>query len=312
MSWNPDFGALMPDVTSTDSIETVIVPRARDIGGFQVRRALPTKQKQMVGPFIFFDHFGPAEFLTNQGIDVRPHPHIGLATLTYLLKGTIEHRDSLGTSQKITAGEANWMIAGNGITHSERTGKNERSSNHTLFGIQSWVALPEKDEDREASFSHHSQTTLPYIEDSGVFARLVAGTAWGSGSPIEQLSDMFYIDVKLNALASMPMPDEHEDRAIHVMQGKISVAGELFEAGRMLVFRPGDKITVKAGDEGARLILLGGATLEGPRYLWWNFVSSSKEKIELAKKDWAAGEWEKGRFQLPPSDSEEFIPLPDR
>jgi len=312
MSWNPELGALMPDVASIDAIETVIVPRARDIGGFEVRRALPTKQKQMVGPFIFFDQIGPAEFLTNQGIDVRPHPHIGLATLTYLFEGAIEHRDSLGTLQKIMAGDANWMVAGNGITHSERTGASERSCEHTLFGIQSWVALPEKDEDRTASFSHHTQTSLPYIEDGGIAARLVAGTAWGGGSPVEQLSDMFYIDVSLKALASMPLPDEHEDRAIHVMQGHISVAGQIFEAGRMLVFRPGDKIALTAGEQGARLILLGGATLEGPRYLWWNFVSSSKEKIEQAKKDWAAGEWEKGRFQLPPGDSDEFIRLPDK
>ena len=245
MSWNPELGALMPDVTSIDAIETVIVPRARDIGGFEVRRALPTKQKQMVGPFIFFDHFGPAEFLTNQGIDVRPHPHIGLATLTYLLEGAIEHRDSLGTLQKIMAGDANWMVAGNGITHSERTGASERSCEHTLFGIQSWVALPEKEEDRTASFSHHTQTSLPYIEDGGIAARLIAGTAWGGGSPVKQLSDMFYIDVSLKALASMPLPDEHEDRAIHVMQGQTSVAGQIFEAGRMLVFRPEDKITLQ-------------------------------------------------------------------
>ena len=313
MSWNPDLGALMPDFSSIDAIETVIVPRARDIGGFEVRRALPTAKKQMVGPFIFFDHFGPAEFLTNQGIDVRPHPHIGLATLTYLIEGAIEHRDSLGSFQKILAGDANWMVAGNGITHSERSGASERlSSNHTLFGIQSWVALPEKDEDRIASFSHHTQQTLPFVKDSGVSARLVAGTAWGGSSPVEQLSDMFYIDASLNALASIPLPDEHEDRAVHVMNGEISVAGQVFEAGKMLVFRPGDKITLRAGVMGARLILLGGATLEGPRYLWWNFVSSSEEKIKIAKKDWAAGEWEKGRFQLPQGDSEEFIPLPDK
>ncbi len=312
MSWNPDLGAMMPDMVSADSIETIIVPRARDIGGFEVRRALPTIQRQMVGPFIFFDHIGPAEFLTNQGIDVRPHPHIGLATLTYLLEGAIDHRDSLGTFQTIKAGDANWMVAGNGITHSERTGIDERASDHSLFGIQSWIALPEKEEDRKASFSHHTQTSLPYLDDTGVRARLVAGTAWGGASPIQQFSDMFYVDVNLAANTSIPLPDEHEDRAIHIMQGDIIVAGERYQAGVMLVFRPGDRITVTSGELGARLILLGGATLEGPRYIWWNFVSSSKEKIEAAKKDWAAGEWEKGRFQLPFGDADEFIPLPDK
>ena len=312
MSWNPDFGALMPGTSNIDAIETVIVPRARDIGGFEVRRALPTKKKQMVGPFIFFDQIGPAEFLTNKGIDVRPHPHIGLATLTYLLKGAIDHRDSLGNYQTIRAGDVNWMVAGNGITHSERTGTKERSSNHSLFGIQSWLALPEKYEDIKAFFSHHPQSSLPFIEDSGVSACLVAGSSWGGSSPLEQFSDMFYIDVKLDAFASAPLPDEHEDRAIHVMRGEIIVAGQSFETGKMLIFRPGDKISIKAGNIGARVIMLGGATLEGPRYIWWNFVSSSLDKIEAAKKDWAAGEWEKGRFQLPFGDADEFIPLPEK
>ena len=312
MSWNPDFSAFMPDTSNTGAIETVIVPRARDIGGFEVRRALPTKEKKMVGPFIFFDQIGPAEFLTNNGIDVRPHPHIGLATLTYLLTGTIDHRDSLGNYQTIRAGDVNWMVAGNGITHSERTGIKERLSNHSLFGIQSWIALPEKYEDTNAFFSHHSQLALPLIEDRGVSACLVAGSSWGASSPIEQFSDMFYIDVNLNAFASVPLPVEHEDRAIHVMQGEIVVAGQSFETGQMLIFRPSDKISIKAGNKGARVIMLGGATLEGPRYIWWNFVSSSLEKIEAAKKDWAAGEWEKGRFQLPFGDMDEFIPLPEK
>ena len=312
MSWNPDFGALMPETSKMDAIETVIVPRARDIGGFEVRRALPTNKKQMVGPFIFFDQIGPAEFLTNNGIDVRPHPHIGLATLTYLLNGAIDHRDSLGNYQTIRAGDVNWMVAGNGITHSERTGIKERSSNHSLFGIQSWVALPEKYEDIKASFSHLPQLALPFIEDRGVTACLVAGSSWGGSSPIGQFSNMFYIDVKLNSFSSVPMPDEHEDRAIHVMQGEIAVAGQSFGTGQMLIFRPGDKISIKAGNRGARVIMLGGATLEGPRYIWWNFVSSSLEKIEAAKKDWAAGEWEKGRFQLPFGDADEFIPLPEK
>mgnify|MGYP001986208208 CR=1 FL=1 len=237
MSWNPDFGALMPRTSNIDAIETVIVPRARDIGGFEVRRALPTKKKQMVGPFIFFDQIGPAEFLTNKGIDVRPHPHIGLATLTYLLNGAIDHRDSLGNYQTIRAGDVNWMVAGNGITHSERTGTKERSSNHSLFGIQSWLALPEKYEDINAFFSHHPKSALPLIEDRGVSACLVAGSSWGGSSPLEQFSDMFYIDVNLDAFASVPLPDEHEDRAVHVMQGEIQVAGQSFESGKMLQYK---------------------------------------------------------------------------
>jgi redox-sensitive bicupin YhaK (pirin superfamily) len=299
MSWNPE-----------GMIETVIVPRARDLGGFEVRRALPSTQRQMVGPFIFFDQAGPAEFISGKGVDVRPHPHIGLATVTYLYRGEFQHRDSLGTNQMIYPGEVNWMVAGNGVTHSERTSIETRQNPHSLFGIQTWVALPEDQEEAGASFEHHDKTALPVIADSGAEVTLILGRAYGSVAPAKVFSDMFYADVVLAAGASLPMPDDHEDRGAYVLEGDIGVAGDRFEAGRMLVFRPGDGISVKAGPRGARLMLLGGETLGGPRHIWWNFVASSKEKIDSAKEAWAKGDWAHGRFQLPPGDTAEFIPLP--
>lgn len=310
MSWNPTLGAQSPITTDMDAIETLIVPRARDIGGFEVRRALPSAKRQMVGPFVFFDQMGPAEFLTDQGIDVRPHPHIGLATVTYLYKGEFQHRDSLGTNQMIYPGEVNWMIAGNGVTHSERTSAETRKGPSNLFGIQTWVALPEKYEEIDAGFEHHAEEALPFLEGEGKQVRLIIGNAYGEKAPTKTFTEMFYADAVLEAGAILPMPDNHEDRGIYVTQGSIEVAGDNFDAGQMMIFRPGDAITVKAGPAGARLILLGGETLDGPRHIWWNFVASSKEKIEAAKQAWADGDWEHGRFQLPPDDKDEFIPLP--
>ncbi|GAA6182356.1 pirin family protein [Shimia sp. NS0008-38b] len=310
MSWNPMLEPTMPDATSLESIETVIVPRSRDLGGFSVRRALPAPKRQMVGPFIFFDEMGPAEFLTGQGIDVRPHPHIGLGTVTYLYRGEFEHRDSLGTHQMIYPGEVNWMVAGNGVTHSERTSEMTRKTPSSLFGIQTWIALPEDREDDPAMFEHHGKEALPVLEGEGKEVRLILGDAWGAKTPVSMLSETFYADVLLQPGAKLPMPDNHEDRGLYVVQGAVEIAGDVFEVGQMVVFRPGDAITVTAGPQGARLMALGGATMNGPRYISWNFVSSSKEKIEAAKADWAAGDWAHGRFQLPPGDTEEFIPLP--
>lgn len=310
MSWNPLLDVQNPEVTDMDAIETLIVPRARDIGDFEVRRALPSARRQMVGPFIFFDQMGPAEFLTDQGIDVRPHPHIGLATVTYLYKGEFQHRDSLGTNQMIYPGEVNWMIAGNGVTHSERTSAQTRQGSSSLFGIQTWVALPEKHEEIDAGFEHHAEADLPFLQGEGKQLRLIIGDAYGERAPTKTFTDMFYADAVLEAGANLPLPDNHEDRGLYITQGSIEVAGDDFSAGQMMVFRPGDAITVKAGPAGARLILLGGETLEGPRHIWWNFVASSKEKIEAAKQAWADGDWEHGRFQLPPDDKDEFIPLP--
>lgn len=308
MSWNPIHG---PDghMSSLDSIDTLIIPRARDLGGFEVRRALPSPERQMVGPFIFFDQMGPAEFITDGGIDVRPHPHIGLGTVTYLYQGEFEHRDSLGTHQMIYPGEVNWMVAGRGVTHSERTSSQTRATRHSLFGIQTWIALPEKDEDSAPDFEHHKEASLPVFHDKGVTARLILGTAFGEESPVSMKSETFYLDVVLDPGAAFPMPDNHEDRGLYITQGSVEVAGEVFEAGRMMIFRPGDRMSVKAGPQGARLMALGGATMNEKRYIWWNFVSSSKDKIEEAKEAWKAADWTGGPFKLPPGDEDEFIPI---
>ncbi|UHD46039.1 pirin family protein [Aureimonas altamirensis] len=310
MSWNPAIDPGCPDEVGLDAIETLIVPRSRDLGGFEVRRALPAPKRQMVGPFIFFDQAGPAEFLTGQGVDVRPHPHIGLGTVTYLFRGDFHHRDSTGADQTIRPGELNWMVAGRGVTHSERTSAAARSGPNSLFGIQTWLALPERQEDMAPTFEHHGRGALPVIEDRGARVRLILGSAYGQNAPATMYSQTFYADVKLDAGGLLPMPDDHEDRGIYILEGSISIAGQEFEAGRMMVFRPGDRITVAGGDRGARLMILGGATLPGPRYIWWNFVASSQERIEEAKAEWRAQNWGKGRFDLPVDDRDEHIPLP--
>ncbi|WP_026758885.1 pirin family protein [Sediminimonas qiaohouensis] len=312
MSWNPALDPGCPDEIGVDAIETLIIPRARDIGGFEVRRALPAPKRQMVGPFIFFDQAGPAEFLTGHGIDVRPHPHIGLGTVTYLYQGDFHHRDSLGTDQVIRPGALNWMVAGKGVTHSERTSSKGRSGPHSLFGIQTWMALPEDREDMDPLFEHHGKDSLPEIDTDGVRAKLILGNAYGECGPATLFSETFYLDVILEPGARFPLPDDHEDRGIYVSQGCVNVAGQEFVAGRMMVFRPGDRITVAAGPEGARLMALGGATLNGPRYVWWNFVASSKDRIEHAKAEWQAANWGAGQFDLPPDDRDEYIPLPER
>ena len=310
MSWNPSLEPGCPDATAVDAIETVIVPRARDLGGFEVRRALPAPGRQMVGPFVFFDQAGPAEFITGKGVDVRPHPHIGLGTVTYLYRGEFQHRDSIGSNQIILPGAVNWMVAGRGVTHSERTSSETRRSPHALFGIQTWIALPEDREEVAPSFEHHGSDTLPVIAAEGVSARLVLGRAYGETAPARLFSDAFYLDVTLAPQARFPLPVDHEDRGIYVVEGSISVAGQSFAAGRMMVFRPGDAIAVSAGEAGARLVALGGATLNGPRHVWWNFVSSRLDRIEAAKEEWRRGTWGEGLFDLPPDDRGEFIPLP--
>jgi redox-sensitive bicupin YhaK (pirin superfamily) len=312
MSWNPTLDPGCPDAVGVDAIETLIIPRARDLGGFEVRRALPAPKRQMVGPFIFFDQAGPAEFVTGQGIDVRPHPHIGLATVTYLYRGEFQHRDSLGSNQMILPGAVNWMVAGKGVTHSERTSVATRKAPHSLFGIQTWVALPEASEEVAPSFEHHAKDTLPEIEVDGARLCLILGHAYGEKAPASVFSETFYVDAVLQPGARLPVPDDHEDRGIYVTEGTVSVAGQNFEAGRMMVFRPGDAISVAAGPEGARLMLLGGATLGGPRYIWWNFVASSTERLDHAKEEWRQGRWGEGMFDLPPDDRDEFIPLPER
>ncbi len=305
MSWRPAEDPIAGDRRSCDALDMVIVPRMRDLGGFNVRRALPSAKRQMVGPFIFWDQMGPAEFALGEGIDVRPHPHIGLATVTYLFEGEIVHRDSLGSAQAITPGDVNWMTAGKGIVHSERTAPEWKAqAGRKMFGIQSWVALPKAAEEAAPDFFHHRAGALPLIEDKGVRARIVAGSLFGQTSPVRTFSEMFYADVELAAGAKVPLPAGHEERAIYIATGTVEIAGDGFEAGRLLVFRPGDEIQVTALTP-ARLLLLGGEPMDGPRHIWWNFVSSSKERIEAAKEDWA-----QRRFAIVPGDEADFIPLP--
>jgi len=311
MSWNPILDPAIPLGDAVDAIETVIIPRARDLGGFEVRRALPSARRQMVGPFIFFDQMGPAEFLTGQGIDVRPHPHIGLGTVTYLLQGRLHHRDSLGTDQWIEPGAVNWMKAGWGITHSERTDGEVRTTGQRLFGLQTWLALPKAAEDDPADFVHSPAAALPVIEGEGKTVRLILGHAWGAAAPMPTPSAMVYADATLAPGARLPLPDDHEDRGVYVLRGAVTVGGQTYPAGQMLVFRPGDGISVRAGAEGARLLVLGGDTMDGPRFIWWNFVASSRERIAAAKAAWRAGDWMHGRFSLPPDDRDEFIPAPE-
>jgi redox-sensitive bicupin YhaK (pirin superfamily) len=310
MSWNPILDPQVPIGDAVDAIETVIVPRARDLGDFEVRRALPAPKRQMVGPFIFFDQMGPAEFLTGQGIDIRPHPHIGLSTVTYLYKGKMHHRDSMGINQWIEPGAVNLMTAGHGVTHSERVDEDALNAPYGLFGIQTWIALPDHLEDCKPDFVHVAKPDLPLLHGKGKEVRLILGDAYGARAPIDTPSEMFYADAILESGAKLPMPDNHEDRGVYVVQGLVTVAGQEFGAGQMMVFRPNDAISVTAGDEGARLMLLGGATMNGPRHIWWNFVASSRERIDAAKEAWRGGDWAHGRFQLPPDDNQEFIPMP--
>jgi len=305
MSWQPADDPVPGDRRSCDALDIVIVPRVRDLGGFNVRRALPSAQRQMVGPFIFFDQMGPAGFAAGEGIDVRPHPHIGLATVTYLFEGEIMHRDSLGSAQAIKPGDVNWMTAGKGIVHSERTAPEWKAqAGRRLSGIQSWVALPKAAEEAPPEFFHHGAAALPAIEAEGKRVRIIAGSLFGQTSPVRTFSGMFYADVELAAGAKVPLPAEHEERGIYIAGGAIEIAGERFEAGRMLVFRPGDAIAVTALTP-SRLLFLGGEPMDGPRHIWWNFVSSSRERIEQAKEDWA-----QKRLGIVPGDELDFIPLP--
>jgi hypothetical protein len=296
---------MLGDAQSCDALELVVVPRVRDLGGFAVRRALPQFKRQMVGPFIFFDQMGPVQFVPGQGMDVRPHPHIGLATVTYLFDGRIMHRDSEGNALEITPGAMNLMTAGSGIAHSERTPPDARANGIGMSGIQSWVALPAALEETAPSFQHFPAARLPIVTDRGVWARVIAGSAFGQTSPVDTLSDWLYAEVKLDAGASAPLDPDQEERAIYVVDGEIRIAGETFEGPSLLIFHPGDRITATATRD-ARLMFLGGAALEGPRYIWWNFVSSRLDRIEAAKADWKSG-----RFKGVPGETE-FIPLPEK
>ena len=287
------------------SIAALLKPNTRDIGGLLVQRLLPAFPTQMVGPFIFFDHFGPVEFPPGRGIDVRPHPHIGLATVTFLFDGEIVHRDSLGTAVPIRPGDVNWMTAGRGIVHSERTAQERRMSGEPLHGLQCWVALPANDEETEPGFAHVGSAELPVVTDNGRTVRVVAGSLLGARSPVPTLWDTLFAEATLAAGSTIPFDATTEERALYVVDGEVEIAGDRFSPGRLLIFRPGDAITVAAASD-ARVVFVGGAAMDGPRHIWWNFVSSRKDRIEQAKADWKAG-----RFDTVPGDESEFIPLPE-
>ena len=285
-------------------VEATVVPATRDLGdGFKVRRVLPSIRKRMVGPFVFLDEMGPTRLAPGTGLDVRPHPHIGLATVTYLFDGEIVHRDSLGVVQPIRPGDVNWMIAGRGIVHSERTPPELRATGPSAWGLQSWLALPVDEEERAPSFKHHAASDLPLKKGDGWEIRIVSGNLFGMRSPVETLSELFYADIALEEGARLTVPPDYEERAAYVVEGSISVDGAAYERGRLLVFKPAAQVVIEAGSS-ARLMLLGGEPL-GPRHVWWNFVSSSRERIEQAKRD-----WKEGRFGKVPGDPE-FIPLPE-
>lgn len=304
MSFFPAKDPAAGDAPACNAIEQVIVPRSNDIGGFFVRRALPSTRRRMVGPFIFLDHMGPAEFRAGQGIDVRPHPHVGLATVTYLFAGEIMHRDSLGSVVPIRPGAVNWMRAGRGIAHSERTAADHRNAGEPLHGLQCWVALAAAQEESAPGFAHHDADALPVVTGDGKTVRIVAGSLFGATSPVATGWETLFADVALDAGAKLPLDPDTEERAIYLVSGEADIAGDRFADGRLLVFRPGDRITITAVTP-CRLVIVGGATMDGPRHIWWNFVSSRKERIDQAKADWKAG-----RFDAVPGDSE-FIPLPE-
>ena len=305
MSWLPTNDPVLGDTHSCDALELVIVPRTRDLGdGFEVRRALPHGKRQMVGPFIFFDHFGPVQFMSGKGMDVRPHPHIGLATVTYLFDGSIMHRDSEGNIQEIQPGAMNLMTAGRGIAHSERTPDVQRESGQKMLGLQSWIALPAVSEEIAPSFQHYAAADLPVAADRGFTARVIAGSSFGVKSPVAMVSPWFYTEVTAEQAVSVPLDPDHEERAIYLVDGEVEIAGDRHEGPRLLIFRPGDRITVRT-TKPTRMMFLGGDALEGPRHIWWNFVSSSKERIEQAKQD-----WKRGRFAHVANETE-FIPLPE-
>jgi redox-sensitive bicupin YhaK (pirin superfamily) len=305
MTFSPHKDPAPGDGLAADAIDLVVVPRSVDLGHLSVRRALPHVKRRMVGPFIFFDHFGPAEFHEGAGIDVRPHPHIGLSTVTFLFDGEIIHRDSLGSDVPIRPGAVNWMTAGRGIVHSERTAPDHRAGGETLHGLQLWVALPAAHEEIEAGFAHHEADSLPTIDAEGKTIRLIAGSLYGLKSPVPTLSETIFADVQLTAGAVLPIDADTEERAVYVVSGEVDIAGDRFGAGQLLVLRPGDAISVSAPVD-TRIALVGGAAMDGPRHIWWNFVSSRKERIEQAKADWKLG-----RFDTVPGDEKEFIPLPD-
>jgi redox-sensitive bicupin YhaK (pirin superfamily) len=286
------------------AIELVITPRTQDLGGFSVRRLLPYTRRRHVGPFVFLDHMGPAEFPPGAGIDVRPHPHIGLATVTYLYAGEITHRDSLGTVQVIRPGDVNWMSAGSGIVHSERTPAEPRAAGSKLHGLQLWVALPLAQEDSAPTFQHHPAASLPVFKQDQAELRLIAGTLYGHRAPVALASPLFYVEAKLAAGAELILSDEHAERAVYVISGAVEIDGQSLPEGQLAVLTPDGQPTLRASAD-TLLMLLGGPPLDGERLIWWNFVASTPERIRAAQQRWAAQQFDR----VP--DETEFIPLPE-
>ena len=297
----------METLAPDSALEVVVVPSSHDLGdNFTVRRVLPSRQLRMVGPFVFLDEMGPHLFTGGKGLDVRPHPHIGLATVTYLFSGEILHRDSVGSVQAIQPGDVNWMTAGRGIVHSERSAPEVRAHDSTLSGLQCWVALPQAQEECAPSFVHTGVAALPFVEADGVAARIVAGTFLGQTSPVATLSPLFFVDLHLQAGAWVDLAADYTERAAYIVDGELDLGDDgVYAAGQLLVLKPGRAISVKATGAGARVAYLGGEPLDGPRYLAWNFVSSSAERIEQAKQD-----WRDQKFPPVPGETE-FIPLPE-
>ena len=291
----------MPD----DLILQTLTPTTHDLGGFKVHRTLPHRERTTIGPFIFFDQMGPAHLPTGGGMDVRPHPHINLATVTYLFAGAIDHRDSLGTYQRIEPGAVNLMTAGSGISHSERSPAELRPAGPELSGIQTWLALPTAKEEMDPAFEHVAQDRLPLISDGGASARVVMGTLWGASSPVTCHSETIYADINLGAGGAMPIEAEADERALYLAEGDASLDGLGLEPQTLYVLAPGHAATLRS-ERGAHVMLCGGAPLDGPRHVWWNFVSSSRDRIRQAREDWKAG-----AFALPPDDHDEWIPLPE-
>lgn len=286
-------------------IDVEIIPRSVDLGGFKVNRVLPSEVKRTVGPFVFWDQAGPGEFLTGKGLDVRPHPHICLSTLTYLFQGHLVHRDTLGSYQLITPGDVNLMTAGHGIAHSERSPQDDRLHDQSFFGIQCWLALPLAKEEMAPTFKHHDKGQLPFVDDNDVNLRLVAGEWMGMKSPVNTQNDALFGECKLKANANYSIPAIVEERALHILSGDIKIDNVNYGNTRMLILKPSQEVKVTATTD-AHFIILGGSPLEQPRHLWWNFVASSKERIEQAKLD-----WKEGKFGKIPGDDKEFITLPE-
>jgi redox-sensitive bicupin YhaK (pirin superfamily) len=286
------------------AISATLKPHTKDLGGFTVRRLLPAHTVRMVGPFIFFDHMGPADFAPGRGVDVRPHPHIGLATVTYLFDGGLMHRDSLGSVQKILPGDVNWMTAGSGIVHSERTDVRDRETGHPLHGIQTWLALPKSHERTAPEFHHHPRDTLPLVERPGVRLRLIAGRAYGERAPVRTFSDMFYLAAEIDAGATFELPPEHAERAVYVVDGEVMAGGHMIDPQHMAVLAPGETVEIAAGSA-SRVMLLGGEPMDGDRHIYWNFVASDRALIEDARARWRAQQFD------PVPGETEFIPLPE-